>query len=409
MNEQQELIVSLLHRVVAGETLEPDQQELLDNWMKESPHHAALFRQIQDEYRLQEALAKRMATDAAPAWEGLVNRLQLPTVELAPPARVHTLHRWRWVAAAAVVMLAVGTVWWKLDQRPAPTTKVVQPAIHSDNKHTVLQLADGTAFILDSLPNGVITTLPGIEVRYQNGQLVYRADPSLPAGEQATGFHTLRTPRGRQVQVLLPDGSAVWLNAGSSLRYPPAFTGDERKVQMTGEAYFEVAKKMQAAYPAQRIPFLVSTDGKQDVEVLGTHFNINAYTDEEKLATTLLEGKVKVTATQPGISTVPPVILTPGEQAQLTTTLQVIPHIDTDKVMAWKNGFFNFEDEHLPEVMRQLQRWYAIDVVYEKGIPDITFVGKISKSTKLTDVLTILEKANVHFRLEEDGKLIVQP
>lgn len=313
------------------------------------------------------------------------------------PAPLQVSYRRRWAiaaAAAAVVVLMAGAYLWRQQRHAQVTTPppmAVAQQITPGKQGAVLTLGDGSQLVLDSMANGVVATQNNTQVMLQNGRLQYNNAGS-------TGmvlYNTMHTPKGRQFRLLLPDGTAVWLNAGSSIRYPTAFTGNERVVEITGEAYFEVAQLAQK-------PFRVKAAGRADIEVLGTHFNINAYDNESTLDATLLEGAIRVTH---GSSNA---VLHPGQQARVAAGIKVVAHANTDKVIAWKNGFFNFEDARLEEVMRQLERWYDIEVVYEKGVPDIVFVGKISKQTPLADLLTILEKTNVHFRLE-GKKLIVQP
>jgi len=217
--------------------------------------------------------------------------------------------------------------------------------------------------VLDSLGNGLLATQQGTKVVLNNGQLSYQAANTTTA----TGaWNTINTPRGRQFKVALPDGTQVWLNAASSIRYPVAFTGKERKVEINGEAYLEVAKNTS-------MPFIVQAN---DVEVLvlGTHFNINSYSDEEAIKTTLLEGAVKVST---GAATA---LLTPGKQAAISTGSGMnVQAADIEQVVAWKNGVFNFQNATLEQVMRQLARWYDIEIVYEKDIPHIEFEGDFNR------------------------------
>jgi hypothetical protein len=279
---------------------------------------------------------------------------------------------------------------------------VVKPVDIAPGKNgAVLTLADGTQVVLDSLHNGVIANQKGGQVLLKEGKLAYEPDGS---GEVA--YNTMTTPKGRQFQVTLPDGTKVWLNAASAVTYPTVFTGKERVVKVTGEVYFEVTKNV-------KMPFRVNVNNKAEIEVLGTHFNVNGYADESKISTTLLEGSVRVTVN----SAIRPVVtLKPGQQAQITngisqaegTGIKVIENADSEKILAWKNGLFNFNGASLQEVMRQLKRWYDIDVVYEKGIPNITFWGEITRGVSLNDLLIGLEKTGVHFRME-GRKLVVMP
>lgn len=306
----------------------------------------------------------------------------------APVHRVHLLKRswFRYAAAILIIALAAGVFLWQ----PAPRKQTVTiKDVNPGNSKAILTLGDGSTIALDSSGNRII--LQGI--RQQGDQLQYDAAENTVA----VGYNTLRTPRGGQFRIQLPDGTKAWLNAESSLTYPTTFPGDERKVEVTGEVYFEVAKNAQA-------PFTVKVNNNTSVEVLGTHFNINAYEDEEYIRTTLLEGTVRVNARTDNV------VLAPGQQARVSDQgIEVISNTDLDKTLAWKNGLFNFQDAHLKEVMRQLARWYDIDIAYEGNVPDIEFGGKMSRNIKLSDVLKGLKGAGVQFRMEEGPKLIVTP
>ena len=314
-------------------------------------------------------------------------------------------------AAACILLLATGVgLWLQYKPAPAPVAKMHTPApnnIAPGKDGAVLTLADGSKVVLDSLGNGVVATQNGATLVLKNGQLVYDNGQAAAAG---MAYNTMSTPKGRQFKLLLPDGTGVWLNAASSLRYPVAFTGKERKVEIQGEAYFEVAKLTDPA-TGMRVPFKVQVNAKTEIEVLGTHFNINSYEEEGIVSTTLLEGSVKV------LNNGKSALLQPGQQARVAGVkprtganqqIEIIAHADVEKVMAWKNGVFNFQDASLAEVMRQLERWYDIEVVYEKGIPTLEFIGKMGRDLPLTDVLRGLEMSKVHFRIE-GRRVIVLP
>ena len=311
----------------------------------------------------------------------------------APVHRVHFMRRWGWAAAVAVLALGLGA--YLLGGREKSREPVVAAEGRQDiapgKNGAVLTLADGSQVELDSLGNGVIATQNGTKVRLNNGQVVYD-ETGEPA---AAAFNTMTTPRGRQFRITLPDDTKVWLNAASSLRYPTAFTGKERRVEVTGEAYFEVAQN-------KDLPFRVVVNNTTEVEVLGTHFNINAYTNEQAIHTTLLEGSLRVLNNGRGA------LLKPGQQAQVSAGIKVADNVDIDKVMAWKNGIFNFEGATLEQFMRQVERWYDIEVEYEKGVPGITFWGKMTRDIPLSGLLVVLEKSNVRFRLE-GRRLIILP
>lgn len=336
-------------------------------------------------------------------WEHMFEQVVQP--KEANLVYVNNVKRLRWmqVAAAAIVVLAIGVAgYWfmnrnaknevaKNDQPVKPTAADILPG---GNK-AVLTLADGTVITLDSAANGQLAQQGSSQiVKTKNGELVYEKTAQNSAGPLT--YNMLVIPRGGQYQLTLPDGSKVWLNAASSIRYPVTFTGNERRVELTGEAYFEVAKDA-------RKPFHVITP-TQDVEVLGTHFNVNAYANEPAVKTTLLEGSVKVKAENS-------VVLKPGEQAELsgTNSLLTIDHSpDLEQTMAWKNGFILFNKTDIKSIMRQVERWYNVDVVFEGDIPQRTFTGGIARSARLSELLRLFEVSKVKFRIE-DKKLIVTP
>ncbi|MBO9562851.1 MAG: FecR domain-containing protein [Niastella sp.] len=354
----------------------------------------------------------RLAGGAQKITGAVVAASEAPAIDMHTQVRpvhcVHFLRRWGWAAAAAILALYAGIYIWKMNTKEAARTDyaVDTKYIEPGKNGAILTLADGTRVVLDSLGNGVVATQNGTQVLLKNGALAYDA---ANAAAGAVGYNMMVTPKGRQFQVTLPDGTRVWLNAASSLRYPTVFTGAERRVEVTGEAYFEVAHNA-------KMPFRVNAHNKAAIEVLGTHFNVNAYENEKATSTTLLEGKVKVAETDSLLSTPDSRLLKPGQQAQVVHrsntggagVMVVNNNVDINKVMAWKNGLFNFEGASLGEVMRQIERWYDIEVAYEKGIPNIEFEGKMTKDVPLKDLLVMLEKSDIHFRIE-DRKLIVLP
>lgn len=324
---------------------------------------------------------------------------QLPDIEKWRPviAKIiasqtsRRINRWWRYAAAAVITIAVGFVVHyvsipKKEEAPvvskqtAPVHDVAAPA----SANAFVTLADGTTIVLDSVSNGAFA-------KQGSAQLVKLADGAI-AYQGAGGkvvYNTLHNPRGSKVvNLVLADGSTVWLNAASSVTYPTGFTGDRRAVQITGEAYFEVAKS--------KIPFIVRK-GDMQIQVLGTHFNVNAYDNENNIKVTLLEGSVQVDAG----NTNKPVKLRPGQQAEVyTNTMRLVDKIDTSRIMAWKNGYFDFTNTDLPNMMRQLERWYDITVAYQGQIPHIIFKGQMDRGVRLTDVIRFLNAFGVNARLE---------
>jgi transmembrane sensor len=350
--------------------------------------------------------------------EGAVSGLE-PVTALAPVRPVAS-RRAAWMAAAAMLVVAIGIyLFTRPAKTPSPPVVVKEkvPILPGKNG-AVLTLSDGNTIVLDSLPDGVIAMQGNVKVQLHGGQLQYgKADQK--ASKETVAWNTLRTPRGSQYQVVLPDGTKVWLNAASSLRFPTAFTGTGREIEITGEAYLEVAALRLRS--GKKMPFNVKVGGNT-IEVLGTHFNINAYEDEGNITTTLLEGKVVVKSevgSRKSDRSVPTsdfrpqtsVVLKPGQQAVLThdARLTIQDNVDVDQVVAWKNGFFHFDGAALQVVMRQLSRWYDVEVKYE-GHPDtgMTFNGKMGRDLKLAQVLKILQKSEVHFTIR-DRAIVVMP
>lgn len=297
------------------------------------------------------------------------------------------LYRYGW-AAAVLAIVAVGAALYI--QRP-PLKPVAQTIVLPGSNKATLTLADGSVVPLDSSAQRAI---PQANAWQKNGQLVYNT--TQQNGTQVS-YNTLRTPRGGQFQLTLPDGTKVWLNAASSITYP--LNEDIREVSITGEAYFEVAS-------AAAKPFEVKINDATSIQVLGTHFNINAYTDESAISTTLLQGSVKVVN-----KTASDILLKPGQQANVPGNggpTQVLSNANLDQAVAWKNGVFNFDGKGLPEIMRQLSRWYDVEVVFTGNVPSRRFGGEIQRNLQLEQVLTILQQMDVKFRIE-GKKLVVLP
>ncbi|WP_119079886.1 FecR family protein [Chitinophaga alhagiae] len=311
-----------------------------------------------------------------------------------PPAKRRKLFTFSRVAAAAVILLLAGAAyrWWLPRETRQATPPVVQQLLADvapgGNKAT-LTLADGSTVTLDSTGQREINTAD-TRVTQQNGQLLYGEDAEAPGLQ----YHKLSTPRGGQFKVTLPDGTRVWLNSASSLRYPTAFTGKERTVELEGQGYFEVAQNATQ-------PFKVMVQG-MEVQVLGTHFDVMAYGDEATINTTLLEGAVKVKAGE-NVR-----LLQPEQEAVLDRQSRrvTVQQADVKKVMAWKNGLFVFNNMALPAILREVARWYDVDIVYQATPSSELYGGGISRNLHLSNVLHLLEASGYnHFKIE--GKKIV--
>ncbi|SHN07353.1 FecR family protein [Chitinophaga sp. CF418] len=319
----------------------------------------------------------------------LLSIRQEPVVRRISPIR-------RWVPAAAAVLLLLGSTYYLLRQPHTP--KPQQIAQHTDilpgKTGAILTLADGSEIVLDSTRNGVIAMQGSTAVQLKNGTVSYDNTGS-DSKTEAIAYNTISTPKGRQYQLILPDGSRVWMNAASSLTYPTAFTAKERTVRVTGEAYFEVATNANQ-------PFKVIVNDATSIDVLGTNFNVNAYNDEPSINATLLQGAVRVTYRQASQ------LLKPGQEAQISHQIRLVPDADINGAVAWKDGVFAFNNADLPAVMRQLARWYNIEVSYEGKTPDATFTGEIDKTLTLSQVLEGLSTTRINYKIEGNRLIIRQ-
>jgi len=307
----------------------------------------------------------------------------------------------RWVKlAAAVLLFVLPGIYFLKTNRPKPTalaaiTKPKQIDVQPGGNKAILTLGDGSQIVLDSARNGLLAHQGNTKVvKSANGHIAYN---TTATGNAAPIYNTMTTPRGGKYDLQLADGTKVWLNASSSISYPIAFSGTERRVTITGEVYFEVAKN-------KAMPFKINVNGQEEVQVLGTHFNIMAYSDEASVKTTLLEGSVKI------IKNKMTGMLKPGQQAQLATDgkLSITDDADINAVMAWKNGQTLFVNEDIKTIMRRVSRWYDIDVEYQGDMPGRLFTGGISRESNLSVLLKVLELNKIHFKMI-GKKLIVSP
>lgn len=320
-------------------------------------------------------------------WESLYQRI------LTGNKPVVKVMQWTKLAAASVIilLLSVGGYFYfnKTEKQVVKVERFKNDVAPGGNK-AILTLADGSQIILDSANNGTVSQQGDTKViKLDDGQLTYNTSGT----NLEVFYNTISTPKGGKYQIVLADGSRVWLNAASSLRFPTSFRGKFRNVELTGEGYFEVAKN-------KGMPFSVKANDVE-IKVLGTHFNVNAYTDEKNIRTTLIEGSVKVSK---GIKSS---MLSPGKQAIISDDIKIV-NADTEEAIAWKNGMFQFKDAKIESIMKQVENWYDVDVEYSGKISKL-FNGGIPRNISMINFFKILElTGGVHFTIE-GKKVTVMP
>ncbi len=384
--------ITYLIRQSSNNQLTDEEREELLNWMQ-LPENATASKEI-----LQQQLQESSGPFSMPAYEGeqvleAIFYAEQPGKKITPVRRLYIK-----LAAAAMLMAVIVTAYFMLMPGIPPEHSVTAVITHDvaapvTTKATIT-LADGSVLYIDSVGNGQLAQQDGVQlVKLGNGRISY----NNTAGQnvKTIQYNTLTNPRGSPViDMILSDGSRVWLNAGSSVTYPVAFTANERRVTITGEAYFEVE-------PDKTKPFLVRK-GSTEVQVLGTHFNVNAYDDIPGTKITLLEGSVRITDTSaPGALT-----LTPGQQGVTRNGgLVMNNHVDIEEVMAWKNGEFIFKNAAIETIMEELMRWYDVEVIFQGKKPAGHYVAMISRGTNLSEVLKMLELSGIKTRVQ--GKRII--
>jgi transmembrane sensor len=383
-------ISRLLFKYLQG-TLTVKEAIALEQWKQQSEENQLFFDKLSNtsiasqRFETEEALPKNLE-------DRIFSKISMQIPELQGKVVKMRRHWWKYAAsAAAVLVLSVSGIFLLTRPRPEQNISKVEKIEQHDvaapeENYATITLADGQKVDLNN-SSGMLASQGKMEVvKTGDGLIVYKAATGKTGGD--VQWNTLTNPRGSNViGMVLEDGTKVWLNAGSSLTYPVAFIGNERKVSITGEAYFEVAKN-------KLKPFTVSRD-KMQIEVLGTHFNVNTYGDEAFIKVTLLEGSVKVN--NGGKSG----LLKPGQQAKISDDIiNVNADVNIEQVMAWKNGYFSFDKASATEVMQEIARWYNIQVAYEGEMPTEQFGGELRRNSKLSSVLKILEKSGVNFRIE---------
>jgi ferric-dicitrate binding protein FerR (iron transport regulator) len=391
------------------EQLNETEKSELEQWKNESEHNHRLFNRVTDGKQLFEAAKESIIVDEKIARLIKEKHPELALMSGSPVVPVRRL-AWFKMAPAAAVVAAVATIavvgYFVLSNpKHEAVVKTETHAAVSDKQPgkegAILKLSNGEEIVLDDAANGDLVKQGNTQVTKQGGLLAYNN-----AGKSSEVlYNTLSTPRGRQFRLALPDGSNVWLNAASSIKFPTSFTGKDREITITGEAYLEVKKDASQ-------PFKVLTNGTQ-IEVIGTHFNVNAYKDESAVKTTLIEGKVKINklGTEINSPAQQTIFLKPGQQAQVKENkIQVIENADINAALAWKNGLIVFSSADIKEVLRQVSRWYDVDIEYKGEINVPEFFGEIPRTVNLSDVLKIIElNSKLRFSVAGSKVTVTQP
>jgi len=369
----------LARKLFAGEISENEKEEL-DQWYNsfDDTYHEKVSDETveQLETRLQQAILEKADIN-----------------ENSPAKRVIL---WLRIAVAVSIILCIGFYFYQDQHNNAEHVVSARQDISPGRNRAILTLANGKKIDLDIIKKGTVVHQNGLSITKTNsGQLVYEIlatkDQTI---QNKLSYNTIETPKGGRYSIKLPDGTVVWLNAASSLKYPTQFASNERRVELTGEGYFEVAHD-------QTKPFKVSSSN-QEIEVLGTHFNINAYTEENAIKTTLLEGRVKIKIRQTKEKVQKLIILKPGQQSSFDNMGLTVKDVNTDDAIAWQKGYFKFNREDIQSIMRKLSRWYNFEVVFEaEKDPSLVFGGKVSQTKNLRAILQIMEETgSVHFKIE---------
>lgn len=422
MQEKVNRITSLIEKFLE-ERISPEEERELKEWLAEADHNDSFFRQITNKEVLREKLKHYASTDSEAIWNRTLEKIDgAKLIDLYPEKKTLRIPFGKIAVAASILVLLSAGTWFYFGRSTTNQTAKTNknepvnnnPIVPGSNKAT-LTLADGQTIALADSRDGNLADQGHMQITKTDGRLIYIKKPDSDGSLNAQEiFNTVTTPRGGEYQITLPDGSKVWLNAASSLRFPIAFAGNERIVELTGEAYFEVNPQEQAGSAKEPVktsskiaktPFIVKINtpagNKNEVEVLGTHFNVMAYTEEGAIKTTLIEGKVKVTSGNT-IQTI-----RPGEQARLNEGNISVKNVDADDVVAWTTGFVPVAGPDVEYTMRQIERWYDVNIVYEGKKPAGAFEGKLPRSTSIVDVIKLLNANNIKARLNEKERKII--
>ncbi|HEY8895159.1 MAG TPA: FecR family protein [Niastella sp.] len=422
MQEKVNRITSLIEKFLE-EKISAEEERELKEWLAEAEHNNSFFRQITDKKVLQEKLKIYATADSETMWQKTLQKIEAATdgaklVDLYPEKKTIRMPFGKIAAAASIILLISAGAWYyfsqsahnqiaKTDNNEATLISKIVPG----SQQATLTLADGSTIILNTVQNGNLANQGHTQITKTDGRLTYNRKPGSESSKIGQDiYNTVTTPRGGEYQITLPDGSKVWLNAASSLRFPIAFAGNERIVELTGEAYFEVNPQIQPGIKEQKgqiakTPFIVKINtpagNRNEVEVLGTHFNVMAYNEEGIIKTTLIEGKVKVTSGNNFQ------MIKPGEQARQKEGSITVQHVDAEDVIGWTNGFIPVGGPDIDYTMRQIARWYDVNIEYQGKKPEVSFEGKLPRAATIENVIKLLNANNIKARLNEKERKII--
>jgi transmembrane sensor len=389
-------IVEILWRYKKREELSDGEIVTLQSWLRESTDHEKLFEELSNHAKWEAEIDKWQSKDPDSTW----NRIRKSVEALSPDTFAEKKSRvWiRYISAAACIGIISFIFWW-FNTRGTVKEKIVTPSANHEimpsTNTATLTLGNGSVIQLDSLRPGTVAKQGSTNIlKTDSAALNYNVSVN---NSKEVFYNTLSTPKGSQYNLVLPDGSRIWLNALTTLRFPVSFNGATRKVELNGEAYFEVAKDKSK-------PFIVQSSHSISVRVLGTHFNVNAYSNEPVSKVDLFEGSVIAGSEKDSV------IIKPGQEARLYETEKfTVTAANLEQTTAWRNKMFWYQNASFDEIMRQLSRWYDINVVYT-GRVNQSYTGILPTGLPMSNVLKILEKSgNVHFTIGEGNKVIVSP
>lgn len=364
--------------------ISPLDKQLLNDWLNQDLANRSLFDELINDEILKTKITKFSTIQSNVIWDKVTSRIAEVSCSIDEPRKVRL---WSPISMAAVACLTIllSSLFYFINLKEKPQKDNYTADIAPGKVGATLTLANGKHINLSTVAHGKIAKELGVDIiKTENGQVVYEIQDGN--GIVSNGINTLSTAKGEIYFLRLPDGSSVWLNAGTTLKFPASFSKlKTREVELDGEAFFEIIKD-------KTHPFIVKSAG-QEVRVLGTHFNVNNYNDEHCTKTTLIEGSIQLKSGKGSP------ILKPGQQSLLTTKELIVQNVNTEVVTSWKDGRFHFKDTELQDVLRQLSRWYNIDIAYKDGVPDIRFTGFIDRNYTLSEALEILKYLKVNFKV----------